>query len=244
MTLIGLTGGVPRYDPYAALAGKLALAIDWRRSDLVTAGSGLASQVLDVIGGRAFVQASGSLQPGYVPPGGFSFDGIDDTMAYSGSTGMPSGASAWEFVGIFDDQFVGAGEKFAFSWGSSGGVNTSVHIGSTGGVGTRRYRLSIGTGTARVSIGDTAVFSNTGPHVVHAWYDGTTGHLSVDGNAAASSAVAQNLSTGRARMSGQSSAASNPWSGPSHLKLGFNALLTADERTELISHVVYLKDAL
>lgn len=238
MTLV-MTGGMPRaYNPYEALAGKLALAVDWRRSDLVTASGSppKASSILDVISAANFAQASGSSQPGYDPPGGFEFDGVDD-YATLAAMPLPSGDEPWYYIGLFDQAAPASNNAFRClaGWGGAS-QNTAVNIYRyvTGGV--NRCAVEIGQGTSRTGpVNATVDFS--GVHFIETWFDGTSGYLAVDGGAAASVAVSQNLAATRVRLGAYSgNTPASFWLGSHYLDFWLNALPAAAERAALVAY--------
>lgn len=230
------------YDPYVALAAKLVLAVDWRRDDLVSVSSSpaLASSVLDVIAAHDFAQASGSLQPGYEPPGGLTFDGLDDFLNLP-STPMPTGANPFYFAAIVDQQALAANTtvRTIASWGSTTDSTRALLQRVVSG-GVNRAFLRVGTGSGSVTLTFAGV-DFSGVHVVEAWGDGTNIYLCVDGGTPVTAACVPGIGTTRTRLgSSTATLGANFWQGEVFLGHWLNALPTTEERTEYLAHLITL----
>lgn len=145
MTLIGLTGGVPRYDPYRALAGKFAAAYDWRRSDLITLASGVVSSVDPVVGSGAIAQATGSARPTWSLEDGVTHDGINDWLGRTSSP-MPT-AAPFHWSGLVYLPSVPGGQREIVTFGgNTPAVMVEVFVFNN----TSNLSIGVGTGSAQV----------------------------------------------------------------------------------------------
>jgi hypothetical protein len=247
VTLIGLTGGIPRYNPYEALAGKLVLAVDWRRDDLVTVSGSppKASSILDVISGADFAQASGSQQLGYAPPGGFTADGSDDNATLA-STPMPTGGNPFYFAAIVDQQALPADTtaRQVCGWGLGSSTNGQVRIQRYVLGGVNRARVFVGSGAASPNVADGTV-DFSGKHVIECWSDGASIFIAIDGGAPTSTACVPNIGTTRTRIAANASnTAAGFWQGALYLMHWFSALPTTDERAEYVYNLLDLVSTL
>lgn len=145
MTLMGLTGGMPRYDPYRALADKFGAAYDWRRSDLITITGGVVETVADVFGNGSITQATGSARPTWSRGGGFVHDGVNDWLGRTSSL-MPT-AAPFHWSGLFYLPSVPGGQREIVTFG---GTTAATLIGVFVFNNTSNLSLGVGTGSAQV----------------------------------------------------------------------------------------------
>jgi hypothetical protein len=140
------------------LGNSLVAWWDAEHSDLIAATGGAVSSWADAVQGIAAVQAIGAQMPLYGASAfngrpGVTFDGVDDYLRAVGtSRGFPTGSAGGEVWILADELAPGSdGASRDFASLGAGTNNDSRRLNGTGGTGTFRGRMVVGTGASSVS---------------------------------------------------------------------------------------------
>lgn len=225
------SAGVSGYDPYTDSGA--VLYYDWRRTDLVTYAANLVSQIAPAVGTGNVTQATDANKPGFIPPAPFTFDGTADYLELAACP-MPTGTASWYFAAVFQQDALVAdtGPRTIAAWGGASD-NTAIQVYRIVSGGVNRASVEIGTSVSRVAVTDTSV-DLSGVHYLECWYDGTSGYISVDGGAATSALVAQNVAVARTRLGARGpNTVSRFWLGEGGLWLWRDSVPDAELRLQI-----------